>query len=101
MKNEKQITTEEELRGAISDTLRRKIHQDSSQQGAEYLYARVLNEMEWQVFGSKVDLATADEILANLAKDIAVEAKTVNPDYLNGLTPYSNRESKQKVRSRG
>lgn len=101
MKNEKQITTEEELLGAISDTLRRKIHQDSSQQGAEYLYSCLLNEMEWQVFGRKVDLATADEILVNLAKDIAVEAKTVNPDYLNGLTPYSTREPKQTMRSRG
>lgn len=100
MKQDK-INTEEQLRGAISDGLRRKIHQDSSQQGAEYLYSCVLNEMEWQVFGRKVDLATANEILANLAKDITIEAKTVNPDYLNGLTPYSNRESKQKVRSRG
>lgn len=99
MKNEKKITSEEELRGAISEGLRRKIHQDSSQQGAEFLYSCVLNEMEWQVLARKVDLATADEILANLAKDIAVEAKTVNPDYLKALTPYRNRESKQKVRS--
>jgi hypothetical protein len=44
------LMTEREVFDSVDEGVMRKIHRDSSQQGAEYMYTCIHNEFEWAVF---------------------------------------------------
>lgn len=94
-----QIKTEREAFDSIDEGVMRKIHHDSSQQGAEYMYTCIHNEFEWAVFRKEMAIGQANAMLANFALDIGVKAQRVNKDYLLGsVTPYALRPSNRKTR---
>ena len=95
----KNVKTEKEfydLIDADSPYLRIQ-HRHSAQQGSDFAYTALHNELEWQVFEGKISRDLANEILTNLEPDVTAKRLSVSQEVADrAVTPLALTEATRK-----
>lgn len=94
------ITDRRKIIESIDEGVLRKMHQESSQQGADYVYSMLHNALEWEVFEGKMSIEHADKLLKDMAHGIVKKVLKIDSKSVKlGIYPHSMLPIRQEARS--